>query len=292
MNIICTTAAEHIGKKLVIDYGFNVIFPDKNKDGKRYFPDGEVYARIPGIDKIKGETVILHCGAPDPNKGLVELELILETLRSSKAKIKVFFTHFPYGKQDRVFMEGETNAAENLIKKLVNYYGVELIYTIDAHFSNEEWLSKYPIINISAVDLLIKVALRDYPDLVFLTPDIGGQQRTGLNGVQKRRLDSYTIEIESDEEFKTIVKGKRIGVIDDLLETGGTLARFSEECVNCGALEVVALITHIVLPEGKEKIQSKFSKLYFTNTINREGANVDVTPIIANTLSREDSFRG
>ncbi len=284
MNIICTAAAEHIGKKLAIDYGFNVIFPDKNKDGKRCFPDGEIYARIPGIDNIEGETVILHCGAPDPNNGLVELELILEILRVSKAQLKVFFIYFPYGKQDNVFVEGETNAAENLIKKLIDYYGVKIIYTIDAHFYTREWVSKYPIINISAVDLLIQAALRDYPDLIFLTPDVGGQKRTGLKGTQKRRIDSYIIEIQSDEEFKTIVKGKRIGVIDDLLETGGTLARFSEECLNCGALEVVALITHLVLPEGKEKIQSKYSKIYFTNTINRRGANVDVTEKIANTL--------
>ena len=127
----------------------------------------------------------------------------------------------------------------------------------------------------------------NYPDLIFLTPDLGGQKRTGLRGIQKTRLDSYTIKIQSDEEFKTVVKGKRIGVIDDLLETGGTLARFAEECINCGAREMVALITHVVLPEGRKKIRAKYSKLYFTNTINREGANVDVTPIIANTLSKE-----
>lgn len=287
MNIICTTAAEHIGKKLATDYGFYVIFPEKNREDKRYFPDGEVYARIPGIDNIKGETVIIHCGAPDPNSGLIELELILEVLRFSKIKPRVFFTYFPYGKQDKIFMEGETNAAENLIKKLINYYGVELIYTIDSHFSTREWVSKYPIINISAVNLLMQAALRDYPDLIFLSPDEGGEKRTGVEGMKKTRIDSFTTEIQNDEEFKRIVKGKRIGVIDDLLETGGTLARFSEECIDCGALELVALVTHVVLPEGKEKIQSKYSKLYFTNTINREGANADITAIIANTLLKE-----
>lgn len=294
MNVICTTAAEHIGRKLMVDYGLPVIFPDKNREGKRCFPDGEVYSRIFGIDDLRGRTVVLHSGAPDPNAGLTELRMNLEILKKAKIKPEVFFAYFPYGKQDQEFVKGETNAAEDLIKELVNYYKVKRIYIIDAHFSKRRWLSKkkwfwfrkYPVINISVVDLLMQAALRDYPDLIFLTPDTGGQKRTGLGGTRKKRLDSYTIEIKSDEEFKVSVRGKRIGVIDDLLETGGTLAGFSKECLKYGALEAVALLTHIVLPEGIEKIQGEYSKIYFTNTIDREGANVDVAGIVANTLSR------
>lgn len=285
MNIICTAAAEHIGKKLALDHGFKVTFVDKNKDGKRFFPEGEVYARLSGIDSLVGETVVLHCGSPNPNDGLVELEQVLEILRNSRAKpVKVFFTYFPYGKQDRISLTGETNAAENLIKKLVNYYGVQTIFTVDAHFFKREWVGKYPIINISTVDLLKQAALQDHSDLIFLAPDKGGQKRTGLKGTEKTRLDSYTDKIQSDEEFKTVVRGKRIGAIDDLLETGGTLARFSEECLNCGASDTAALITHIVMAEGLAMIRSKYSKIYFTNTIDREGAKVDVTALIAHTL--------
>ena len=294
MNIICTTAAEHIGKRLATDYGFNVIFPDKNREGKRCFPDGEVYSRISGIDNLRGRTIILHSGAPDPNAGLTELRMNLKILKKAKIKPEVFFTYFPYGKQDQEFVKGETNAAKDLVEELVNYYRVKRIYIIDVHFSQRRWLSekkwfwfrKYPVINISVVDLLRQAALRDYPDLIFLTPDTGGQKRTGLAGTRKKRFDSYTIEIKSDEEFKAAVRGKRIGVIDDLLETGGTLAGFSEECTKYGALEAVALITHIVLPEGVQKIRSKYAKIYATNTINTGEANLDITAIVANVLSR------
>lgn len=278
----------------MVDYGLPVIFPDKNREGKRCFPDGEVYSRISVIDDLQGRTVVLHSGAPDPNAGLTELRMDLKILKKAGIKPEVFFTYFPYGKQDQEFVEGETNAAKNLIEELVNYYQVRRIYIIDAHFSKRRWLSekkwfwfrKYPVINISVVDLLMEAALRDYPDLIFLTPDTGGQKRTGLGGTRKKRFNSYTVEIKSDEQFKAAVKGKRIGVIDDLLETGGTLAGFSKECLKYGALEAVALITHIVLPEGLKKIQGEYSKIYFTNTINVEGASVDVAEIIANTLSK------
>jgi len=286
VNIIPTSQAEHIGKRLA-KKDLKVTFPEKNKEGKRYFPDGEVYTRISEIDKLKGKTIVLHSGAPNPNDGLIELEIILEILRKSKAKpIEVFFTYFPYGKQDNIFEKGETNAAENLVRKLVDCYGVTKIYVIDAHFWGREWVKKYPIINISAVDLLIQAALDDFPEAIFLPPDIGSERRTGLKlkGLKKKRIDSYLVKIKSDEEFKAIVKGKVVGVIDDMVETGATLVPFYEECKKCGAKEVIALVTHGVLTEGIERINSKYSKLYLTNTINRKEVNVDIADLIFKTI--------
>ena len=286
VNIIPTSQAEHIGKRLA-KKGLKVIFPEKNKEGKRYFPDGEVYTRISEIDKLKGKTIILYSGAPNPNDGLVELEMLLEILRKSKAKpIEVFFTYFSYGKQENIFDEGETNASENLVKKLVRYYNAKRVYTIDAHFFGRGWVKKYPVINVSAVDLLIRAALNDYPEAIFLPPDIGSERRTGLKlkGLKKKRIDSYLVKIKSNEEFKTIVKGKVVGVIDDMVETGATLVPFYKECKKCGAKEVIALVTHGVLLEGIERIKSKYSKLYLTNTIDRKEANVDISDLILKTI--------
>ena len=290
LNIIATSQAEHIGKKLA-KKGLKVIFPEKNREGKRYFPDGEVYVKISKAEKLRGRTIVLHSGAPKPNDGLVELEMILEILRKSKAKpVELFFTYFPYGKQDNIFERGETKAAENLIRKLVDYYRVSKIYVIDAHFWGREWVKKYPVINVSAVDLLIQTALRDYPEAIFLPPDIGSERRTGLKlkGLEKKRIDSYLVKIKSDEEFKRIVKGKVVGVIDDMVETGTTLISFYEECKKCGAKEVIALVTHGVLLEGIEKIKSKYPKLYLTNTINQKEANVDITNLIFQTIAKNN----
>ncbi|PIP31845.1 hypothetical protein COX24_01340, partial [bacterium (Candidatus Gribaldobacteria) CG23_combo_of_CG06-09_8_20_14_all_37_87_8] len=124
--IIPTSQAKHLAKNILArTEDFEVIFPDMSKDRKRYFPDGEVYMRILKAKKMKGEkVVVLHSGVPKPNEGLIELELILQILRDNKIRPGVFFTYFPYGMQDEIFEEGETNVAENLVEKLVNYYKV------------------------------------------------------------------------------------------------------------------------------------------------------------------------
>jgi ribose-phosphate pyrophosphokinase len=290
--IIPTSQAKHLGKNILAKTKVSkVIFPDLNKDGKRYFPDGEVYTRISEINKFKGRTIIFHSGAPNPNNGLVELEMLLEILRKSKANpIEIFFTYFPYGKQDNVFQAGEINAAENLVRKLIKYYNVERIYTIDAHFAGREWVNKYPITNVSAVNLLMETASKNYPNAIYLAPDSGSQRRTGLElkGLRKKRINSRMVEFRSDEEFKAAVKDRIVGVVDDQIETGATLIPFYDECIKAGAREVIALITHGVLSEGIERVKAKYSKLYLTNTIKQKDSNIDVTNLILKAISKYD----
>ena len=104
--------------------------------------------------------------------------------------------------------------------------------------------------------------------------------------MKKKRVDSYLVRIKSSQEFKNIVRGKVVGVIDDMVETGATLVPFYEECKKCEAKEVIALVTHGVLLEGIEKIKSKYSKLYLTNTIDREEVNVDITDLVFETITK------
>ena len=287
--IIPTSSAQYLAEKIKKKRdNFRIIFPTENKDGKRCFPDGEIYIKIPKAEKLKDRRVIvLHSGMPKPNEGLIELELILQILRDSKTKPEVFFTYFPYSQQDKVFEKGETNIAENLTEKLVNYYGVKKIYIIDPHFGGKKWLRRYPLINISATPLLIKKAKEDFTeDVIFLSPDIGGKRRTGFKGIKKQRKDSYTVKIENPKDLKKLVKGKLIGVVDDILETGGTLDRFYDECKKFGAKKVIALITHGILSSGIQRIKKKYFKLYLTNTVRQKRADVDVTELILNTISK------
>ena len=300
--IIPTSAAEYLAKNIKLKAkNFDVIFPDLSRDGKRYFPDGEIYMKILKTNNLRGKrVVVLHSGAPKPNEGLIELELILQILRDNKLKPEIFFTYFPYGMQDKVFEKGETNVAENLIKKLINYYKVKKIYLIDPHFGGRKWVEKYPIISISAVPILIEKAKEDFgKNILFLSPDIGGQRRTKISGVKKERLNSYRVKMISP---KLNLKGKIIGIIDDIIKTGGTLLKFREIAKKSGAKKVIALITHGVMPVGISKIKRKYSKLYLTNTIEqrdynpptassrsrseRAPTNIDITNLILNTISK------
>jgi len=262
-----------------------VISPDLSRDKKRYFPDGEVYMRILNTDKLRDKRVIvLYSGAPRPNEGLMELELILQILRDNNVKPEVFFTYFPYGMQDKVFDKGETNVAENLIEKLINYYKVKKIYVIDPHFGGRKWIKKYPIISISAVPLLVEKAKKDFgKNILFFSPDIGGKRRTGFKAMEKKRLSSFEVKMFPS---RVNFKGKIIGVIDDMIKTGGTLLKFYEIAEKLEAKKIIALVTHGVMPVGISKIKKKYSKLYLTNTIKQKEANIDIIDLILKTISK------
>jgi len=283
--IIPTSQTEELARNILkIAKNFEVIFPDLSKDGKRYFPDGEIYMRILKAKKLSGKRVIvLYSGAPKPNEGLTELELILQILRDNNIKPEVFFTYFPYGMQDKAFKKGETNVAENLVEKLINYYKVKKIYIIDPHFGGRKWVKKYPIISISAIPSLIKKAKEDFGEnILFLSPDKGGQRRTKIAGFRKKRHNSFSVKILSP---KINLNGEIVAVTDDIIKTGGTLLKFAEFAEQSGAKKILALITHGVIPAGISKIKKKYSKLYLTNTIEQKEANIDITDLILKTLS-------
>ncbi|MBU4274711.1 ribose-phosphate diphosphokinase [Patescibacteria group bacterium] len=283
-TIIFTSTTKHLIKNLKRKMRhFEFILPDKNKEGKGFFPDREVYVRISQINNLKNKRVIiLHSGAPNPNEGLIELELILQILKDHKIKPELFFTYFPYGQQDRVFQRGETNAAESLVKKLIDYYKVKKIYIIDPHFGKMGWIKKYPIISVSATSFLIEKAKKDFgQNILFISPDKGGKRRTGIIGLKKKRIDSFRLESFSS---KIVVKGKIIGIVDDILETGGTILKSYKVIKKSGGKKIILLITHGLLDSGIKRVKNKFSKIYLTNTINRKEANVDITNLISNVI--------
>jgi len=285
--IIPTFATEHLTKNILSKAKkIEIIFPNLNKEGKRHFPDREIYIRISKINKLrKKRIIILHSGAPKPNEGLIELELILQILKENKLKSEIFFTYFPYGTQDKVFKKGEANVAKHLIEKLVSYYKVKKIYTIDPHFEKREWTKKYPLFAISAVPLLIKRAKEDFgKNILFFSPDKGGERRTGIKGIKKRRLNSFKVKIVSQ---RLNFKRKIIGVVDDIIKTGSTLLEFYEFAKGSGAQKILALATHGIIPAGIQKVKERYFKLYLTNTVKGKYSNVDITDLILKTISKQ-----
>ena len=95
------------------------------------------------------------------------------------------------------------------------------------------------------------------------------------------------VEMRWSRALQEKIKNRTIAAIDDLIETGGTLDRFYDECKRIGAKETIALATHGVLEEGIERVKAKYQKLYLTNTINRKEANVDIVPFIFETISSD-----
>jgi len=295
--VIPTLSAAHLTEPLR-KKGFQVAFPQESKDKKRYFPDGEIYVKLSSqllskIKKTRARIAVLHSGAPKPNEGLMELELILQILKDNKIRPEVFFSYFPYGMQDRVFEKGETNVAENLIEKLVNFYKATQIYIIDPHFGGRKWIKKYSIKTVSAIPLLVQRAQKEFGEsILFLSPDIGGKRRTGISGLKKERVNSFRVKILTSslncalvKKSRRPLKGKVIGAVDDMVKTGGTLLKFAQIAKKAGAKKTLALVTHGVIPSGVIKVKKAYSRLYLTNTVWQKNANVDVTDLIAETFS-------
>ncbi len=276
--LIPTTHAEHIASKLKHPK-IKVLCLAKNKDGKHYFPDGEIYVRIPEVKELANQNItVLHCGMPDPNAGLLELFTVLDLISEQKPKsVDVFFLYVPFQKQDKVFQSGEINMAESICSKLVNYYKVRKIFVIDAHFHKTAWTSKYPLVHVSAEQML-KSALPS--DVLIVAPDAGSQRRSGIIGLEKKRTDSFNVEVSGDLD----VNGKTVVVWDDMIATGGTMVKAYDFFKSAGAKKVIAAATHAVIPSGVERVRTAFDGLIVTNTIDNPHANVDILELVTETL--------
>lgn len=282
VNIILTTSVSHFRDYFSKQEKCSVVSLGANKDGKYIFPDGEIFMRLPELSK-EGRFVVLHSGAPSPNDGIAELELILSILRRNDiTNIEVFFTYMPYSMQDKIGDSGATNAAEDLILKLTGYYGVKKVYAIDPHFHDAEWLVGLPFVSVSPHEMLVSAIKADYPGAVFVAPDAGHEKRAQIEGFKKTRVDSYTVTHEGSSMEH--LAGKTVAVVDDIIETGGTMIGFHTECMKYKPKELIAVVTHGVLPEGIERLKKDYTKIFLSNTINRPESNVDIAPLILEGL--------
>lgn len=280
VDIIITSNAGHLAKNLSKYAEFNINYLRKNKDGLKDFPDGEVYVNLGELSAER--TVVLHSGAPDPNTGLVELEFVLCLLKSRKIRrIELFLAYFPYCRQDSVFEEGEINAAESLVARWVDFYGIKKIFVIDPHFEGRDWLIKYPVFQVSGISAVIQAASKKYPDILLVAPDEGSAKRNKLRGFCKERKNSYDVEVSCPEDLAKSINGRIVGVIDDMIGTGGTMVKACKKCKELGAKKVVALATHGVLDDGVARVSDTYDDMFLSNSIRNNCANVDISETIS-----------
>ena len=301
-NIIFSNSAKHlldgVKKSNILDsheYNFAEVLP--NKDNKFIFPDGETYIRL-DMDSIKdNKAVIVFSGQNADNKVndlLAELEILLHILRGNASSIELIFTYFTYAMQDNVFNEGEANVSKNMIEKYLDYFNVEKITFFDAHCSNKEWFKKIEDKGkIKNIITPITEAFRgklekDFGDeaekFVFIAPDFGAQDRLNIDGFGKKRIDSYNIELKDSSINLENIAGKNICVCDDLIESGGTLAKVALKLKEKKAKKIIAFATHGVLQSGLKRIKEAYDEIYITNTIRQKYANIDICEILANEL--------
>ncbi|MFL2882908.1 MAG: ribose-phosphate pyrophosphokinase [Pelagibacteraceae bacterium] len=241
------------------------------------FADGEIYVEI--NENIRGNSVFVIQSTSNPaNDNLMELLLVIDALRRSSAKnITAVIPYFGYARQDRKVVP-RTSISAKVVANLITNAGAHRVVTVDLHAGQIQGFFDMPVDNLFTTPLFARYIKRKLKSrkLICVSPDVGGVQRTRglatkikaeLAIIDKRRPapgKSQVMNIIGD------VKGKTCIIVDDIIDSGGTIVNAVEALKKSGAQEVYVFITHAVLSgEAVSKIKkSKIKKLIITDTID------------------------
>lgn len=251
------------------------------------FPDDEFYVRI--LDNIEGEEVIIvQTTYPDTN--IVELLLIQDAVYEAGAnKTTVILPYFGYSRQDKKFEEGEPISARAIAEHISLH--ASCIITVDPHKEHLLDFFNVPAYSCSAVSEIAKYLKEKDIDFV-LAPDKGAMERAQhisdiigceYDYMEKTRIDGTTVKIKPKN---LDASNKKVAIIDDIISTGGTMAKAIKELKRQGAKEVSVACTHGLFVGGaKEKILSAgCNEIISTDTIENEFSKVRAAPCISEVL--------
>lgn len=246
--------------------------------GKLYstqFSDGEVYSRFD--ESIRGETVVLLAQANLPYHHLFELFITIDAARRASAKeIIVIIPYLAHSRQERKD-DSRSSISSRLIADFLEHSGADRMITVDMHSTSIEGFYKIPIDHLQMAPVFLQ-NIKEHFDpshLALCSPDFGGLKRIraykqildcDLVVINKERLKPNqvnTMEIIGHPEGKDVI------IIDDMIDTGGTLCKAAEILMDQGARSVTAYCTHGVLSgKASEKIQqSSIKELVISDSI-------------------------
>lgn len=269
------------------------------------FSDGESQVEI--LENVRGCDVFIiqpTCG-PSPAETLMELLVMADALkRSSAARITAVIPYFGYSRQDRRSRLTRVPITAKLAAKMVEASGVDRVLTIDLHADQIQGFFNIPIDNVYAQPVLLADMLsKDYKDVVVVSPDVGGVVRA--RAAAKRINDADLVIIDKRRPAPNMVKvmnvigdveGRTCIIIDDMVDTAGTLCQAAGILKEKGAKKVVAYATHAVLSGSAiDNINnSELDELVTTNTIplSKDAVNcskirqLSIAPTLAEVIKR------
>ena len=241
------------------------------------FSDGEIQVEI--MENVRGQDVfIIQPTCRPTNDNLMELLVMVDAIRrSSAARITTVIPYFGYSRQDRRPRSARVPITAKLVADMLAKAGADRVLTVDLHADQIAGFFDIPVDNVYASPILLgDVWKQKYPNMVVVSPDVGGVVRARALA---KRLDDTDLAIidkrrPKPNEAKVMniigeVEGRTCVIIDDMVDTAGTLCKAAGALKDHGALKVVAYITHPVL-SGKaiENIRaSRLDELVVTDTI-------------------------
>ncbi len=269
------TLGDAISRRMSMHRGMQVGLVDARVER---FNDGEIFVEV--FENVRGEDMFIIQPTSKPaNDNLMELLIMADALRrSSAARITAVIPYFGYARQDRR-TKARTPISAKMVSNMIVAGGIERVLTMDLHAAQIQGFFDIPVDNlyaspIFALDILHQFG-GDMSDVMVVSPDVGGVARARelatrigapLSIVDKRREKIGEV---SDMTVIGDVTGKKCVIIDDIVDTAGTLCKAAEVLTQAGATEVHSYITHGVMsgPAVDRIEKSVMKSLVITDTI-------------------------
>ncbi|WP_374622177.1 MULTISPECIES: ribose-phosphate pyrophosphokinase [Alphaproteobacteria] len=269
------------------------------------FNDKEIFVEI--HENVRGEDVfILQSTSFPANDNLMELLILSDALRRSSARrITAVIPYFGYARQDRK-SASRTPISAKLVANLITEAGVNRVITLDLHAAQIQGFFDIPTDNLYGAPVMVRDIQERYTNgVMIVSPDVGGVARARATAqrinadlaiVDKRRPRAGVSEVMN---IIGDVAGHACILIDDIVDSGGTLVNAAEALLKAGATEVSAYITHGVLSDGAaERIaRSKLKELVISDSIALTDAvkaapnirRISIAPLMGEAIARTAS---
>ena len=241
------------------------------------FSDGEVSIEVD--ENVRGKDVfVIQSTCAPTNDNLMELVIMADAIRRASAyRITAVVPYFGYARQDRRPRSARVPISAKVIADMIGGVGIDRLLTVDLHADQIQGFFKIPVDNVYGSPVLVEAVIRQhYERPVIVSPDVGGVVRARAIAKQTNDLDLAIIDkrrarANHAEVMHVIgeVEGRTAVLVDDIVDTAGTLCTASRALKDAGATQVVAYITHPVLSGGAvERVaDSDIDEMVVTDTI-------------------------
>ncbi len=268
------------------------------------FSDGEVAVDI--HENVRGKDVFIVQSTCKPtNNNLMELLVMADALRRSSAgRITAVMPYFGYARQDRRVRSARVPITAKVVADMITAVGIDRVMTVDLHADQIQGFFDIPVDNVYATPLIVAdIERQKYGDLMVVSPDVGGVVRARalakqLNDSELAIIDKRRPKANESQVMHIIgeVEGRSCVLVDDIVDTAGTLCKAAQALKERGASKVIAYCTHPVLsgPAISNIEASAMDQLVVTDTIplSPEGRAsnkiraISLAPMLAETVRR------
>ena len=301
MHIISGNSNPILAKEISLELKEKIIDVTVTK-----FSDQEVFVEI--NENIRGKNIfIIQSTSMPANDHIMELLITIDALKRASAQtVTAVIPYFGYARQDRK-VGPRTPISAKLVADILTTAGIDRVLTIDLHAGQIQGFFDIPVDNLYAAPVITKDIKKNYQnkDIVVISPDVGGVVRA--RGIAKRIggdlaiVDKRRDKANVSEVMNIIgdINGRDCIIVDDIVDTAGTLCNAAEALIKSGAKSVSAYITHGVLsgPSIERVKNSKLNELVITDSIAPtklilDASNIrilNLAPLIAEAIRRISS---